>query len=87
MDWEPEPIVTIAAVQSKRAEWVSKEEIQRRHTNGSCLRCGKREHMIAKCNLLSAQRSTVRTKKIRVVKVITEELTSESEDSDLSGKE
>lgn len=46
----------MTGVNKMRARWVSNKEIVRRKTEGLCLRCGKRGHLINKCNYLPAQR-------------------------------
>ncbi|KAG9247437.1 hypothetical protein BJ878DRAFT_492640 [Calycina marina] len=61
MDWEPSQGTTIAATgrteQSRRqqAEWVDYNEIGRRKSEGSCLRCGAQGHVIVDCSLLPAR--------------------------------
>ena len=49
MDWEP------SRTQTQRATWVSQKEIDRRRDEGSCLRCGKKGHLISSCKLKPAQ--------------------------------
>jgi hypothetical protein len=49
MDWEP------SRTQLQRAIWVSQKEIDRRRDEGSCLRCGKKGHLISSCKLKPAQ--------------------------------
>jgi hypothetical protein len=49
MDWEP------SRTQTQRATWVSQKEINRRRDEGSCLRCGKKGHLISSCKLKPAQ--------------------------------
>jgi Retrotransposon gag protein len=39
----------------KRAQWVSKETLERRKANKLCLRCGGSGHFIGSCKLLPAQ--------------------------------
>ena len=48
MDWEP------SRTQALRAKWVSLKEIDRRRDDGSCLRCGKKGHLINSCPLKPA---------------------------------
>jgi len=48
MDWEP------SRTQALRAKWVSQKEIDRRRDDGSCLRCGKKGHLINSCPLKPA---------------------------------
>ncbi|EFQ86857.1 hypothetical protein PTT_17790 [Pyrenophora teres f. teres 0-1] len=48
MDWEP------SRSQAQRAKWVSQQEIDRRRDDGSCLRCGKKGHLISACKLKPA---------------------------------
>ena len=60
MDWEPSIIVQRARTErtgsKQRAQWVSKEEIQRRRDNELCYRCGKGDHISPECNLKPAKR-------------------------------
>lgn len=39
----------------KQARWASQDELDKRRTEGMCLRCGRSGHFIAKCALLPAQ--------------------------------
>jgi hypothetical protein len=65
MDWESTQPTAVAATGRTlsgrsqqgqgRAKWVSYEEIGRRRTNGSCIRCGDDSHMIRDCPFLPAQ--------------------------------
>lgn len=61
MDWEPTQTTSTAATgrlrqgQQQRARWVDRDEIGRRISEGSCLRCGKQGHMVKDCSLLPAQ--------------------------------
>lgn len=61
MEWEPTQTTTVASVgrpqqrPPQRAKWVDHEEIGRRMSEGSCLRCGKQGHLIGRCPLLPAQ--------------------------------
>jgi hypothetical protein len=61
MEWEPTQTITVASAgrlqqrQPQRAKWVSYEEIGRRMSDGSCLRCGKQGHLVRGCPLLPAQ--------------------------------
>jgi len=48
MDWEP------SRTQALRAKWVSQKEIDRRRDDGSCLRCGKKGHLINSCSFKPA---------------------------------
>lgn len=49
MDWEP------SRTQIQRAAWVSQKELDRRRDEGSCLRCGKKGHLVSSCKLKPAQ--------------------------------
>ena len=49
MDWEP------SRTQTQRATWVSQKELDRRRDEGSCLRCGKKGHLISSCKMKPAQ--------------------------------
>lgn len=55
MDWEP-ATVTAAAACTQRAQWVSKEVLEKRKELGRCLRCGKDGHFLRQCTLLPAVR-------------------------------
>lgn len=60
MDWEPTQTTTVAASgrpqsHQQRARWVDQDEIGRRMSEGTCLRCGKHGHIIKSCLLLPAQ--------------------------------
>lgn len=46
----------MTSVNKVRAKWVPLAELSQRKTNGACLRCGKKGHIIANCNLLPAKR-------------------------------
>jgi hypothetical protein len=52
MDWEP------SRTQTQRATWVSQKELNQRRDEGSCLRCGKKGHLISSCKLKPAQNPT-----------------------------
>jgi hypothetical protein len=57
MDWEPTPIQqTQGQAKQQRAKWVSQEEIQKRRNEGSCLRCGRKGHLVLQCSMLPARR-------------------------------
>ena len=44
--------------QEERVRWVTSKEYQKRRTEGACLRCGKKNHLIQKCWLRPAQKPT-----------------------------
>ena len=46
----------MTGVNKVRAKWVSFAELSQRRTNGACLQCGRKGHIIANCNLLPAKR-------------------------------
>jgi hypothetical protein len=92
MDWEPTHISVSATKATRRAEWVSKEELTKRRENGLCLRCGKDGHFVSSCQLAPAKRPTEESKvdvgatkasSTRKLSVDTED----SDNSDDSGKE
>jgi hypothetical protein len=41
-----------AKADTRRARWVSEEELKARREAGACLRCGNKNHMIRECRLL-----------------------------------
>jgi hypothetical protein len=49
MDWEP------SRTHTQQATWVSQKELDQRRDKGSCLRCGKKGHLISSCKLKPAQ--------------------------------
>ena len=55
MEWEP-TATTAAAVRTQRAQWVSREILDKRRESGSCLRCGGKGHFVRQCVLLPATR-------------------------------
>lgn len=57
MDWESSRTVTVASQsRARRAVWVSKEVLEERKAQGSCLRCGNGGHFSKQCELLPARR-------------------------------
>jgi hypothetical protein len=89
MDWEPSTTVATARTMRKESRWAPFKEIERRRKEGLCLRCGKDDHFARECRttLKPAKKKEV---KIAVVKSKEEPevvLTSDSEDSENSGKE
>ena len=94
MDWEPSmnkaQAPTNSQSEQKRAQWVSKDTLEKRKNNNLCLRCGGRGHFISNCRLLPAKPPQQDQTKARVTKVkeddditVVEELGSDTE----SGKE
>ncbi|KAK4171223.1 hypothetical protein QBC36DRAFT_199796, partial [Triangularia setosa] len=60
MDWEPTKISQAIhrankELKGKRAKWVDQSEIDRRKSEGRCLRCGRTGCKISKCPLLPAR--------------------------------
>ena len=55
MDWEPST-TTAAVVRTQRAQWVSKEVLEKRKNARRCIRCGEDGHFIRECELLPAMR-------------------------------
>lgn len=68
MDWEPTGSRT-----SKRAKWVSQDEITKRRNDGRCLRCGTNGHRIASCPYLPARRPDTQVNNTNVYKPELEE--------------
>ena len=62
MDWEPTRAAAAAPSQdgqkTKRAKWVSQEEMDKRRQEGRCFRCGASGHQINGCEFLNARRPT-----------------------------
>ncbi|OJD11347.1 hypothetical protein ACJ73_09559 [Blastomyces percursus] len=59
MDWEPTGPLTESPTVNRsyrRAKWVTKQELEKRRTEGRCLRCGGSEHRIKDCPYQAAQR-------------------------------
>lgn len=54
MDWEPS-----TSRQSRRAKWVTREELDHRRQDGRCLRCGSSEHHVKTCPYLPPQRPQI----------------------------
>lgn len=44
----------MTGVNKIHAKWVSKKELERRKIEGECIRCGKKGHLIQRCNFLPA---------------------------------
>jgi hypothetical protein len=82
MEWEPTSTVTVAKAQP--AKWVSEEEINRRRSNGLCLRCGKDGHFVRECKVQPAKKPKGATAPTGVATAQVEE---KEDDSDESGKE
>ena len=98
MDWQPSANkVQVPAdnqKKQKRAQWVSKDALEKRRNNILCLRCGGKGHFINKCALLPARPPQQGQTKVKVTDVknevkgddeinVVEELDSDTE----SGKE
>jgi hypothetical protein len=98
MDWQPSANkVQVPAdnqKKQKRAQWVSKDALEKRRNNNLCLRCGGKGHFIDKCTLLPARPPQQGQTKVKVTDVknevkeddevnVVEELDSDTE----SGKE
>ncbi|KAM7208834.1 hypothetical protein V8F06_014924 [Rhypophila decipiens] len=87
MDWEPTRISQAIhkaneKLKGKRAKWVDQEEIDRRKSEGRCLRCGRTGCRVNKCPLLPARRPDLSngTKIARSRPVLKAEVEDESED-------
>ncbi|KAK4220780.1 hypothetical protein QBC38DRAFT_524797 [Podospora fimiseda] len=89
MDWEPTRINQAVhkankELKGKRAKWVEQAEINRRRSEGRCLRCGRTGCKIDRCPLLPAKRPQL-TNETRVGKskpVLKAEVEEEDEESD-----
>jgi hypothetical protein len=77
MDWEPSATVT-AAVQTRRAQWVSQEILNKRRETGQCLRCGGKGHFVRQCTLLPAVRPKQEEKTLVSSTATMDETSSES---------
>lgn len=59
MDWEPTRTniaQPLSSSTTRRAKWVTSQEIQRRRSNRLCIRCGASGHMISSCQYAPARR-------------------------------
>jgi hypothetical protein len=106
MDWQPSTNKAQASEQlsvnkvpvkeqgeQKRAQWVSKDTLEKRKSNNLCLRCGGKGHFIGKCKLLPPRSPQQGQTKVKVTDAkndvkddettVIEELDSDTE----SGKE
>lgn len=99
MDWQPSTNKVQAFANNqdepKRAQWVSKDTLERRKNSNLCLRCGGKGHFISSCRLLPAKLPQQGQTKVKVTDVknnvengreeveVIEELNSDTE----SGKE
>ena len=73
MDWEPSANKTQISTPNdgqKRAQWVSKDMLEKRKSNSLCLRCGGKGHFISSCKLLPAKPPQQNQTKARVTKVM-----------------
>jgi hypothetical protein len=94
MDWESTSAQIaalrgeVAALRSqdkgraRRATWVSDEEVQKRRSKGSCLRCGSQDHLVRQCPLQPARRPA----QLAAVRATDDNQDEEDKDDD-SGKE
>lgn len=55
MDWEPTP-VKAASTSTRRARWVSQEELDNRRQTRRCFRCGASSHQVKECSYGPAKR-------------------------------
>lgn len=53
MDWQKEP-ARVNMTTARRAAWVSEDELNKRRSQGLCLRCGTSGHLIKSCTFLKA---------------------------------
>jgi hypothetical protein len=91
MDWEPTRISQAIhkaneKLKGRRAKWVDQAEIDRRKSEGRCLRCGRTGCRVNKCPLLPAKRPEPSngTKVARSKPVLKAEVEDENGESDLS---
>jgi hypothetical protein len=93
MDWEATPTTAAAPSTWKEPRWASPKEIERRKSEGLCLRCGQDGHMVRYCRTKLVQKrkeegrvavAKPTKREIKTKQVEVEEISSESEDS---GKE
>lgn len=87
MDWEPTRPAKAAS--TRRAKWVSDEEVAKRYQSRLCARCGGSGHFKPKCPFLPARR-LVQTNPARapVAPTVKPELEDEDEEgNEDSGKE
>ncbi|KAK4170789.1 hypothetical protein QBC36DRAFT_341288 [Triangularia setosa] len=89
MEWEPTRINQAIQkanreLRGKRAKWVDQIEIDRRKSEGRCLRCGRTGCRIDKCPLLPAKRPqpTIDTRVGKSKPVLQAEVEEEDEESD-----
>jgi hypothetical protein len=94
MEWEPSvnktQTPTTTNDEQKRAQWVSKDTLEKRKNGNLCLRCGGKGHFISSCKLLPAKPPQQDQTKAKVANVkedddttVVEELGEDAE----SGKE
>ncbi|KAH0841257.1 hypothetical protein FOPE_06510 [Fonsecaea pedrosoi] len=79
MEWEPSDATTAAVVRTQRAQWVSKEILDKRKEAGRCLRCGSGEHFVRQCSLLPAMRP-------RAGRTVATAITAEEGEEDLKNE-
>jgi Retrotransposon gag protein len=89
MDWEAttkKVTASATAGDKRRAQWVTKEVIEKRRAANQCLRCGSKDHFIKGCNQLPAKPPGSQKPKVAVVDEEKENDTS-SDGGDESEKE
>jgi hypothetical protein len=62
MDWQP--TTKVGTSKPRRAQWVNKQELDRRREQSLCLRCGDSEHFVRDCPYLAPSRP----RQVRVAK-------------------
>lgn len=93
MDWESSVNNTQTPTtddEQKRAQWVSKDTLEKRKSSNLCLRCGGRGHFISSCKLLPAKPPQQDQTKAKVANVKEDDdatVVEESGEGTESGKE
>lgn len=87
MDWQPTQPVQAAVGHQRRAKWVSKDEITRRHQEGLCERCGASGHWKQACPYAPARRPTRATPARQIKPTVEPELEDEESNNEDPGNE
>jgi len=90
MDWEPTRTTGAAAAQRRRATWVSREVIEKRMRDKTCIRCGG-NHFVRECSFLPPTRpdsqTLSRTNGTATATAKVEEIAKEDDNNSESEKE